>query len=224
MVKPVKRRRAYRSVVRQAQAAATRAAVLAAARSLFESTGYVATTIDAIAQRAAVSPETVYAVFGSKRAVLAALIDVTIAGDSAAVPIMQREWVARLRAEPDPQRQLASLARYGTRILERIAPLYAVLRGAAAADPGAAEALARYSEQRFAGQRVLLGMLVERRPLRAGLSRAKAADILFGIGSPEMYGLIVLERGWSPARFAAWYAETLERLLFAGSQPRSEDR
>ncbi|CAN5776413.1 MAG: helix-turn-helix transcriptional regulator [Acidimicrobiia bacterium] len=218
MAKPVKPRRAYHSAVRRQQAAQTRDAVLAAARALFESSGYVSTTIEAIAERAAVSPETVYAVFGSKRSLLEALIDVTIAGDSADVPILDREWVGQLRAEDDPGRQLRLLARNGRRILERITPLYLVLQGAAAADTAAAQALSRYAQQRFIGQRALLGILLERQRLRRGLSKAKSAEILFGIGSPEMYGLLVLGRGWSPAQFETWYADALERLLF--TQPR----
>jgi AcrR family transcriptional regulator len=66
----------------------------------------VATTIGAIAARAGVSPETVYAAFGNKRSLLAGLLDVAVAGDDAPVPV-----------------------------LERTAPVYEVLRGAAAAEP-----------------------------------------------------------------------------------------
>ena len=51
---------------------------LAAARALFIDRGYVATTIDAIADRADVSPETVYSTFGNKRSLLSALVDNTV--------------------------------------------------------------------------------------------------------------------------------------------------
>jgi len=208
------RRRAYHSPARADQAASTRRRILEASRALFETDGYVATTINAIAERATVSPETVYASFGSKRALLGVLIDVTLAGDDATVPILDRPWVRRLRAQTDPPRQLRILARNGRQILERITPLYTVLQGAAAADPAVGEALERYAQQRFAGQRALLGMLTANRSLRPGLTRSKAADILFGIGSPELYGLLVLGQGWSPSRFETWYADALDRLLF----------
>lgn len=207
-------RRAYHSPARREQAATTRRRILAAALELFEADGYVATTIGAIGERAAVSQETVYASFGTKRALLGVLIGVTLAGDDADVPILERAWVRRLRDETDPARQLRLLARNGRRILERITPLYVVLQGAAAAEPDVAEALDRYAEQRFAGQRALLDVLIANRRLRPGLSRAKAAEILFGVGSPELYSLLVLGRGWSPARFEAWYADALNRLLF----------
>jgi AcrR family transcriptional regulator len=109
--------------------------VLDAARELFAEHGYVATTIGAIAARAGVSPETVYAAFGNKRSLLSGLPDVAIAGDDAPVPILERSWVKELRAEEDPGRRLRLLARNGRLILERTAPVYEVLRGAAPPTP-----------------------------------------------------------------------------------------
>ncbi len=215
MSKPVKPRRAYHSPRRRQQALATRRAVLAAARELFVQDGYVATTIDAIAARTGVSPETVYATFRHKRALLSGLLDVAIAGDDAPVPILERPWVKQLRDEPDPRRRLQLLARNGRLILERSAPIYEVLRGAAAADPEIAALWERAKAQRLVGQRELLRILTERAPLRPGLPAATATDVLFAIGSPETYRLLVVDRGWSADRFERWYADTLARLLLA---------
>jgi AcrR family transcriptional regulator len=206
-------RRRYESPRRREQALATRQAVLDAARELFVEHGYVATTIDAIAERAAVSPETIYATFKNKRSILSRLIDVSMAGDDAPVPILERSWVNEIRDEPDPHRRLRILARNGRLILERTAPIYEVLRGAAAADPEIAALWERNKTQRFTGQRVLLGILTERAPLREGLAANEAADTLFAIGSPETYRLLVVDRHWSPDRFERWYAATLASLL-----------
>ena len=41
----------------------------------------------------------------------------------------------------------------------------------------------------------------------------RTADVLYAIGSPETYRLLVEDRGWSAARFERWYADTLKRLL-----------
>src|SRR6266545_6571401 len=112
-------RRPYDSPRRRDQARATRQAVLDAGRELFIARGYVATTIEAIAALASVSPETIYAVFGSKRALLSELVDVSIAGGDSAPPILDQAWVQEMRAEPDPRRRLAILARNGRAILER---------------------------------------------------------------------------------------------------------
>jgi AcrR family transcriptional regulator len=189
--------------------------VLDAARDLFVEFGYVATTVAAIASRAGVSPETVYAGFTNKRSVLSELLDVSIVGDDAAVPLLDRSWVQQMRDEPDPMCRLETLARNGRVILERIGPIYEVLQGAAAADLEIGALWRRYKAQRFEGQRVLLGILLKDRNLRAGLSRSAAADILFTIGSPETYGLLVRDRGWSGDQFERWYADSLARLLLA---------
>jgi AcrR family transcriptional regulator len=215
MSKTVKPRRAYDSSRRREQALATRRAVLEAARERFVERGYVATTIDAIAAGAGVSPETVYATFGNKRALLSALLDVTMAGDDDPVPILERPWVRQLRDEQDPRAALRLLARNGRLILERTAPVYEVLRGAAAADPEIASLWERNKAQRFAGQRALLRIMNRRTPLRHGLTAATATDVLFAIGSPETYRLLVIDRGWSADRFERWYTDTLARLLLA---------
>jgi AcrR family transcriptional regulator len=219
MSRTVKPRRAYDSPRRRQQALATRRAVLEAARELFIQRGYVATTIDAIAARAAVSPETVYATFKNKRALLSQLLDVAIAGDDAPVPTLERPWVQQLRDEGDPRRRLRLLARNGRLILERTAPVYEVLRGAAAADPEIASLWERAKAQRLAGQRELLGIVTERAPLRPGLPATTATDILFAIGSPETYRLLVVDRGWSADRFERWYADALARLLLRENEP-----
>jgi len=213
MSKRVKPRRAYDSSRRREQASATRRAILNAARELFIEGGYVSTTIDEIASHAGVSPETVYATFKNKRSLLSELIDISIAGDDAPVPILERGWVQEMRDEPDPRQRLRTLARNGRMILERVTPLYEVLRGAAAADPQVAALWELNKAQRFAGQRELLGVLTRGDNLREGLTKKIAADILFTIGSPETYRLLVTDRGWSGDRFERWYSETVAQLL-----------
>ena len=68
--------------------------------------------------------------------------------------------------------------------------------------------------QRHAGQRNLLRLVAGTDGFRPGLKLSVAADILYAIGSPETYQLIVVDRGWSGAQFERWYAEKIERLLF----------
>lgn len=201
---------------RRDRARATRERVLEAARALFVERGYVGTTIDAIAERADVSPETVYSTFGSKRALLAELVDVAIAGDADAPPVFDQDWVRQLREEPDAHRRLAILAHNGRSILERRADIDEVVRGAASAEPALAALRDRGKAERFAGQRELLRIVIGGAGgLRPGLDFDAAADVLYAIGSPEMYRLLVADRGWSGAQFESWYAETLERVLLS---------
>jgi AcrR family transcriptional regulator len=189
--------------------------VIVAARELFMEQGYVATTIRSIAARAGVSPETVYASFGTKRALLSSVLDVAIVGDDELVPLMERSWVREMRNEPNARQRLHILAVNGSRILRRISPVYEVLREAAAADPEVASLWAGYSAQRFVGQRELVAVVSAGGSLRKGLATGEAADVLFAVGSPETYRLLTLDRGWSASRFMRWYEETLVRLLLA---------
>jgi len=213
MTKRVNRPRRYDSPRRQEGAQATRAAILDAARDLFIELGYVGTTMQAIAARARISPATVYATFTNKRSLLAALVDVSIAGDDAPVPILDRPWVQEMRDEPDLRRRVELLARNGRLMLERRAPIDEVVRAAAASDPDIAELWRAGKVQRLAGQRELL-RIVGRVGFRDGLGEGDAVDTLYAIGSPETYQLLTVDRGWSPARFERWYADALLRLLF----------
>jgi AcrR family transcriptional regulator len=212
-----KPRRSYESPRRREQANATRRALLEAARALFVERGYVAATIDAIASRAGVSPETVYATFTNKRTLLSAVFDVSITGDDAPVPLLERAWVQELREEPDAALRARILAHNGRLILERIAPIVEVVRSAAWVNPEIASVWDRYTSQRLAGQRELVTLLGGPGGLRPGLSTKEAGDVLFTLGSPETYRLLTLDRGWSPDRFERWYADALTRLLLRPS-------
>jgi len=212
MTPPVKP--AHRYPRRRERALATRRRVLASARDRFLERGYVGTTIEAIAAGADVSPETVYATFGNKRTLLSEVVDVAIAGDVDAAPIMDQDWVDSMRQAPDPHARLAIMARSGRAILERRAAIDDVVAAAAASDPEIAALRDRGKADRLAGQRALLRIAVGSSELRKGLDLGSAADIVYAIGSPETYRLLVVDRGWSAAQFEHWYADTLERLLF----------
>lgn len=219
MPESVKHRRAYDSPRRREQARATRRAILEAARALFIERGYVATTIEVIAARANVSPETVYAVFGTKRSLLSELVDVSIAGGDDAPPIFEQPWVQEMRDEPDPRRRLQILASNGRSILERRAAVDEVVRGAAAADAEIATLWERGKAQRYAGQRAALRIVMDAAGPHEGMRFETAADILYALGSPETYRLLVVDRGWSGSRFEHWYGETLARLFLDPVRP-----
>ena len=219
MSESVKPRRAYDSPRRREQARATRHAVLEAAQALFIERGYVATTIDVIAARATVSPETVFSIFGSKRSLLSELVDVSIAGDEEAPPILEQPWVQEMRDELDPRRRLRILASNGRAILERRAAVDEVVRGAAAADPDIAVLWERGKAQRFAGQCKLLRIAMGEPGPHERMGFETAVDILYSLGSPETYRLLVVDRAWSGPRFEQWYGETLERLFLDPVRP-----
>src|SRR5690242_4957614 len=105
-------KRHYESTHRQEQARHTRAVILDAAAALFVSPGYAATPLTAVAAQAGVAVQTVYKIFGSKKALLSALVDVTVAGDDEPVPLPARDFVADIRAQADPRAKLVRYARH----------------------------------------------------------------------------------------------------------------
>ena len=193
----------------QARTRLARAAVVEAARRLFLDRGYGATTIDAISELADVPPATVYRLFSSKHGILKALLDVSIVGDDESVPMADRPQVRTLLAEPDPREQLAGFVAITAQVNAGVAPLYRVLVSAAGTDADAAALLDALTRQRQQGQRLIARSLARAGALRPGLRERDAADIIHALLSPELYRLLVIDRGWKTERYRPWLAETL---------------
>ena len=49
-----------------------------------------------------------------------------------------------------------------------------------------------------------------------GVSAHQAADLLFALLSPELYLLLVRERGWTPKLYERWAYDTLRTQLCDG--------
>ena len=165
--------RRYDSSRRQEQARRTRRRILDAAAELFVSQGYAGTTIAETATAAGVAPQTVYAVFGTKRAILKELVDVRIAGDDEPVAVMDRPFVQRIEDEPDGRRKLEIFAAHLREVHERTVDVLVALRAAADSDPEVAELWKTLTDQRLFGQTPLRPAPVRhrcaaRRPRRTG--------------------------------------------------------
>jgi hypothetical protein len=57
--------------------------------------------------------------------------------------------------------------------------------------------------------------LARTRALRPKLRERDAGDIIHALLSPEVYGLLVVDRGWPPERYEAWLTQTLVDQLVA---------
>lgn len=202
----------------QARTRLARAAVVQAARSLFVERGYGATTIEAIGELADVPVATVYRLFTSKLGILKSLLDVSIVGDDENAPMADRLQIQALLAEPDPRAQLEGFVTIIVQVNARIAPLYRILVSAAGTDADAAALLDALTSQRQRGQRLIARALARSGALQFELRERDAADIIHALLSPELYGLLVLDRGWGPERYERWLATTLiDQLLPARS-------
>jgi AcrR family transcriptional regulator len=207
--------RRYRAPKREAAALATREAVLSAARELFTSLGYASTTVTAIAERAGVSVDTVYVSVGRKPALMRELVETSISGQAQAVPALERDYVAQVRAASDAREKLAIYAASIVRVQQRLAPIFLALREAGATDESCRSLWKEISERRASNMRLFAADLRSTGQVRADLSDDEVADIVWSLNSSEYFVLLVHERGWTPERFEGWLRDAWIRLLLA---------
>jgi AcrR family transcriptional regulator len=199
---------------REVRARETRRRIIDAGLRLFLDQGYVTTTVQGIAQAAGVAPATIYQAFGTKHAVLAAALDITVAGDDTPLAVLDQEWVDDARREKNRDRQLRRIVQGACQIAARTAPLKEILRDAAATEP-AARALIRVDhERRHTTQEGLVDVLIENRPLRAGIDRRRAVDTFYALVNTATHELLVTQRGWTLSEWQVWTADLIERELF----------
>jgi AcrR family transcriptional regulator len=210
-------KRTYRSERREQQAAATRRDIVAAAQSLFERDGYVATTMTSIAAEAGVAVETIYRSFEGKAGLIEAVVEAAVAGgaERAERAVEDRPAIRKVIDEPDPRRKLELYAATQPGIHQRSAPLLRALRAGASTDPGLGEVLARLENQRLEGLGRFAQHLKDSGALRRGLSVEAARDLIWTINSQVLFDLLVLEREWSLDRYQKWVALMMIRSLLA---------
>ena len=200
--------RSYNSSRRREQAAATRRDILGAAQRLFERQGYAATTMAAIAAEAGVALKTVYLAFETKSGVLRALWNQLLRGDEGEAPVAERSWYREVVEEPEPQRQLRLNARNSRAAKTRIAGVLKVIREAAPVDSDTGALWERIQTEFHANQRVIVERLAQRKALRPGLDVDRATDILWTLNHPDVWQLLVGERGWTPEQYEQWFGDT----------------
>jgi len=210
MPSPVKRR--YDATRRRQAATRTRAAILDAARELFTERGYAATPMSAIAERAGVALDTVYASAGRKPELARLLIETAISGSADVVTAEQRDYVRAIQAAPDAETKIRIYASAIRAIAPRLALVLGIIQQASA-EPELAALWDEIAQRRAANMRRFVADLAAVAPLRLGLD--EAADIVWATNAVEMYQLLVSQRGWSPARYERFLADTWCRLLLA---------
>ena len=168
----------------------------------------------AVADEAGVAPTTVYAVFGSKRALLSALIDEALTG--LAEP-GNPDWGDAIR-HPDQSERARRLVELVCGYQPRVAPLERVVREAAGAD----EEVASLSRDLLQWRRSAFAAVVETLAGQEGLSvsREDASDLLFALAGPEVYSLLVEVRGWSSQQYKTYLATTVGEIIHRRPAPK----
>jgi len=197
---------------KQFAAEETQRVIVEAASRLFLEHGYHATSIGRIASEAGVAVQTIYNAVGSKRDLLSRVLDFAAAGERSPSPVPQfmRE---QAESEPDPRRIIAQLVEFWRGALPRTAPVFRIIREAAASDPEIALLERDRAAQRLRNYRQAAQLLADRDALRPGLTIAAAAAAIFALGHPETYRELVVDGDWDDDVWADWLQATLEAAL-----------
>ncbi|MCB9454113.1 MAG: TetR/AcrR family transcriptional regulator [Anaerolineaceae bacterium] len=211
--------RRYDSTRRQIQARQTQQIIIEAARRLFIERGYAGAAIGAIAQEAGVAPETIYATFGNKRAILAQLVHVSVVGDDEPQPLLERPAVQETAQEIDQRQQIRMFAGQICTIMGRMAPIFEVMRTAAKTEPDIAEMRERMLQERRQGMVHFVRAVAAHGTLRGEMSIEAAADVVFALSSGEMFTVLTVDLGWSDEQYQTWLADAVTTAILPEPNP-----
>ncbi len=198
---------------RAEQARATKRRVVAAATALFLDRGYASTSMAAIAAAADVADQTVYAAFGTKRAILSAAIDQAVAGDDRPIVVNDRDWMRVVLESTDARVRLEGYAKAVRRIHDGAAGMFEVLASSATIEPELAVMWAEAQRRRHVGVTGVIAPLADWGALRVGLDAEAAIDIVWSLNGHELYRNLVVHLHWAPERYETWLGATLVELL-----------
>jgi AcrR family transcriptional regulator len=200
-------KRSYNSLVRKRQAGDTRRRIVDATLRLLRTDGYDGMTIEAIAQRAQVSAQTVYAIFKSKTGILIELLDQSTFGED------YDAAVQRAMSANDPETRLRLAAPIARQIHDAQSATFDLLRGAGVVAPELAKLELQREHLRYERQERMIISLREAGRLRPELTFGAARDIFWMMTGRDVYRMLVRERGWSSQKYQEWLADTLVSSL-----------
>jgi AcrR family transcriptional regulator len=197
-------KRRYRSRLRDERAEDTRERIVTAARELFADRGVEGATVAAIARQAGVAEPTVYAVFGSKREIMAALLARTEQQAGAGA------WAGQMAAEPDPAAKVGLFARWSRELFTSSHDVVA----AAHRGPATAELASEGDRRRREAIEALAAAVAAAGALKPGLTARQATDRAWIITGPEVY-LLAAACGWTAETYQDWLAALLREQILA---------
>jgi AcrR family transcriptional regulator len=200
--------RPYDSPRRRAQAEATRQTILDAAQRQFETHGYGATSMPAIAEEAGVALKTIYLYFDTKAGLVHALWHARLGGDEATTPVLERDWFRAVTDEPEPHRKLRLVAAQARRVKGRSGALLEMIRTAASTDAEIAALWAGIEAKLLDVQRAVIEQLHADGTLATTLDVDTATDILWALNHPALWQLLVRGRHWTGKQYERWLGDT----------------
>jgi AcrR family transcriptional regulator len=177
--------------------------ILDAANQLLLARGYHGVGLEAVAQAAGVTRQTVYDQFGSKSGLLGAMIarQEEKAGLHELLPsvVSQVDGMAMLRTMLDVVATVEPL----------VYPYSRLVYAARLDDPVAAQLWEARMASRRGGMAIVFARLASDGRLLEGVGAEEAGEIAWALASPHHYEYLVVDRGWSIER----YREHLERTI-----------
>lgn len=179
-------------------AAATRTAIIEAARLLFARHGYFATKIEDIAVEARVAPATVYAVTGGKQGLIRTLVDLWSQAPIVAQTLSRQETLT------DPDEILRDAAAVTRSMRETYGDIMRLMLSTAPHNPEVADSL-RVATKRYRDAIEAVAVrLSDIGGLRAGMTRAEATDILWFYFGYSGYFTLLDDNGWTYEQSERW--------------------
>jgi len=210
-----RRKRAYHAPKRAAAAARTRVEILTAAQRQFEQRGWAGTTIGGVAETAGVSPKTVEAQFGTKAALLSAVVDFAIRGDLEELPMTERGLGQAVEQAPDAAAMLERHAEHAVSIDARSARIAWTVEAAAAGDSQVAPLWQRMRENRRSGARWAADLLLSKPGARPDLTREEAERVFLLAIDWGTFRTLNGELGLSDEQVCQWLLGYYRRMLLA---------
>lgn len=208
-------KRKYDASRRQAQALEAQSKIIDTARTLFIEKGYAGVTIETIARKAKVSPETIYAVFTNKRTLLSRAAGIAVETDAGPIPALLRPYIQEVVSERDQAKQIQMFSKRMRLFFSQVAPLVEVMRTAAKTEPEIRTLLRKYLDDRFHGMGFFIDCLLANGPLKIGVNKLSATETIWALASAEIYNLLVNDYGRTGEEYEVWLSEVLNKLLLS---------
>lgn len=197
--------------LRDRQAEQAKKVIIDAAMGLFFENGYVATTMDDIAESAGVARRTIYNQFGSKAALLIAAINDRVVGAGERSQVSDQDAI---REMDDPHQMIEAFTQVHVGVAERSLPLLRITFEAAAVDGEVAKEYEKSEEYRYKAQQVLVDSLNNKGFLRTDVPLSYLRRGFWLLAGPQML-ITATQAGWDIETYARWVKDTVTGLLIS---------
>jgi AcrR family transcriptional regulator len=176
--------------------------------------GYAGAPMASFAEAAGVSVETVYKGFGTKVELVRQVLGTAVVGDDEPVALIDRPEMRTALSRASGTEILNAFVAVSLGILRRVGLLLGtVLASGRAGEPELQEIVQVAGDQRYADLRRVVEAVAATGDLREGLDVERATDMMWSVGSAEVYAQLTTDRGWTMDEYEGWLRDTLAAML-----------